>query len=42
MIRKVLKLQSKIRKLDFHQRMMLRDWMNEWYSDIQQQWREEE
>ena len=40
--RKVRKLQRKIRKLHWYQRMILRDWMNAWYSDIKEQRRMEE
>ena len=41
-VRKVRKLQRKIRKLHWYQRMILMDWMNAWYSDIKEQCRMEE
>jgi len=40
--RKVRKLQRKIRKLHWHQKMILMDWMNAWYSDVKEQQRLEE
>ena len=40
--RKVRKLQRRIRKLHWYQKMILMDWMNAWYSDVKEQRRLEE
>lgn len=40
--KKVRKLQRKIRKLHWYQKMILMDWMNAWYSDVKEQQRLEE
>jgi len=42
MNRKLRKLQKKIRRLQWWEKTTLMDWMNEWYADRKQQWREEE
>jgi len=42
MSRKLRKLQKKIRRLEWWEKITLMDWMNEWYADRKQRWREEE
>jgi len=41
MDRKIRKLQAKIRKLSWHQKLVLLDWINAWYSDYKEQARKE-
>ena len=38
----IRKLQKRIRKLHWYQKMILMDWMNAWYSDMKEQERLEE
>jgi len=40
--RLVRKLQKKIRRMHWHDRITLMDWMNRWYSDMKEQQRLEE
>jgi hypothetical protein len=42
MNRKVRKIQAKIRKMSWVEKLMLMDWLNAWYSDIKEQQRMEE
>lgn len=35
-------MQRKIRKMSWHQKLILMDWLNAWYSDYQEQQRIEE
>jgi len=42
MSKQVRKLQKRIRKLHYYDRMFIMDWMNAWYSDIKEQQRLEE
>ncbi len=39
MDKKVRKIQAKIRKMSWYQKLMLMDWMNAWYSDYKEQQR---
>lgn len=41
MEKKIRKIQAKIRKLSWHQKLVLMDWMNAWYSDYKEQARKE-
>ncbi len=41
MDRKTRWIQRKIRKLNWHQKLILMDWMNAWYSDYKEQSRKE-
>lgn len=41
MDRKTRRIQAKIRKLTWHQKLILMDWMNAWYSDYKEQARKE-
>ena len=41
MDRKIRRIQAKIRKLTWHQKLILMDWMNAWYSDYKEQARKE-
>ena len=34
---KVEKLKRKIRKMEFHQRILLMDWLNDWYWHIKEE-----
>ena len=40
--RKVEKIKRKLRKLHWYQKIQLMDWLNDWYSDVQEQQRLEE
>ena len=49
MDKKIRKIQAKIRKMTYHEKLILMDWFNAWYEDIKeqarldyQQWLEEE
>ena len=39
MDRKVRKIQARIRKMSWHQKLILLDWINAWYSDYKEQQR---
>ena len=39
---KVEKLKRKVRKMTFHQKVELMDWLNTWYSDLKEQQRLED
>ena len=41
MDKKIRKLQAKIRKLSWYQKLVLMDWINAWYSDHKEQERRE-
>jgi len=41
MDKKIRKLQAKIRKLSWYQKLVLLDWINAWYSDYKEQARKE-
>jgi len=41
MDRKIRQIQAKIRKLSWHQKLVLMDWINAWYSDYKEQARKE-
>lgn len=37
MDRKIRNIQKKIRKMSWHQKLILLDWINAWYSDYKQE-----
>lgn len=39
MERKIRLIQRKIRKLHWHEKLVLRDWINAWYSDYKEEQR---
>ncbi len=41
MDKKIRKLQAKIRKLSWHQKLVLHDWIIAWYADYKEQARKE-
>ena len=39
MDRKIRKMQQKIRKMSWHHKLILMDWLNAWYGDYKEQQR---